>query len=44
MRVCDNGMGIPQEHLLIFERFYRVDKAVRQMGGTGLGLYSQAYN
>jgi two-component system sensor histidine kinase NblS len=37
--VKDNGIGIPEECLEhIFERFYRVERKVHTIKGTGLGL------
>jgi signal transduction histidine kinase len=38
--VCDNGTGIPVEHLeRIFDRFHRVDtRLTREVNGLGLGL------
>jgi two-component system phosphate regulon sensor histidine kinase PhoR len=39
--VQDRGMGMTEEEVKrLFDKFYRVDRAdVREIGGTGLGLY-----
>ncbi|MBI4887049.1 MAG: HAMP domain-containing histidine kinase [Acidobacteria bacterium] len=41
VRVRDRGVGIPRKQLKrIFNRFYRVEvRGIRQISGTGLGLY-----
>ena len=41
MAVCDQGMGIPKDHLAkVFDRFHRIDnRDTRKVGGTGIGLY-----
>lgn len=37
--VKDNGIGIPEDDIpFIFDRFYRVEKKVHTIKGTGLGL------
>jgi signal transduction histidine kinase len=40
VEVCDQGPGIPAEHIPhLFQRFYRVLMGDRTVRGTGLGLY-----
>ncbi|MFM7390034.1 MAG: ATP-binding protein [Vampirovibrionales bacterium] len=40
LRVEDTGIGIAPEHLeRLFDRFYRVEKKVHTIKGTGLGLH-----
>ncbi|HEX5323330.1 MAG TPA: ATP-binding protein [Capsulimonadaceae bacterium] len=41
LRVSDQGMGIPRDHIKkVFERFHRVDnRDNREIGGTGIGLF-----
>ncbi len=37
IKICDDGVGVPDEYIkLLFEKFYRVPGT--QAGGTGLGL------
>ncbi len=45
VRVKDNGIGIPSEHLeRVFDRFHRIDRPfVGDKTGTGLGLYFCKY-
>lgn len=39
LSVTDNGIGIPEDALpQIFDRFYRVERKVHTIKGTGLGL------
>jgi two-component system sensor histidine kinase NblS len=40
VRVEDTGIGIAPEHIeRLFDRFYRVEKKVHTIKGTGLGLH-----
>jgi signal transduction histidine kinase len=40
IKVRDYGLGIPRdEHLNIFERFYRTGELSKNISGFGLGLY-----